>query len=109
MLSVLQRTLEEAGHDLQIAYDSRSAIERFERQTFDVLVSELSLPDMGGHRLAQWTAKEHPETGRVLISRYALRCYKYGNVPPCTLLPKPFNPAQLLRVIEQVVGTTVRT
>jgi DNA-binding NtrC family response regulator len=88
----------EAGSPLAA---QRAAIES---RRIDLLLTDLSMPEANGPKLARWFRIASPET-RVLIttgSLWELQC-DAGEREQYTLLAKPFTPAELGRMVRRLL------
>ncbi|PPC92175.1 MAG: hypothetical protein CTY34_00795 [Methylobacter sp.] len=54
--------------ELFFAHDGESAIQLLNRQTIDVLVTDMKMPGIQGDELLQYTAKHFPETARLVLT-----------------------------------------
>jgi len=96
---LLCRVLRARGYRVLEARDAETALElaRSAGRRIDLLVSDLSMPGLGGRALAERLAPAHPELRVLFISGYAVEAVKdEGALPPgCCLLEKPFTADQL--------------
>lgn len=96
------RVLQAAGHEVVAVSDGAAAIRRLEREPFDVVVTDLVMPRVGGAELAAWVQQRLPGVGVVICSGYSA-----DTLPPDVLatgravfLRKPLRPEVLLAAIE---------
>ena len=72
-----------------------------ESERVDLLISDLSMPEMDGNRLADRVLKLRPETSVLLISGVRdAKTVKNGRIK---FLKKPFFPADLIRVLGELI------
>jgi two-component system KDP operon response regulator KdpE len=57
MRKVVRDALERAGHEVDTAVDGQEALERFGEQSFDLIVTDLNMPELGGRELVQEVRK----------------------------------------------------
>jgi|SRR4051812_30343186 DNA-binding NtrC family response regulator len=100
------RQLRKAGFDVIEAANGRLALELARAEGFDVVVSDMRMPDMGGLELVDCLALEAPELPVVLVSGCsgfadAETARAYG-VLDC--LEKPVDLRELVRVVSLAVG-----
>jgi len=69
--SLLKNLLERSGHTVQTAGDVASALALAERETFDLLISDVGLPDASGYALMREVATRHKLRG-VAMSGYGM-------------------------------------
>lgn len=67
LLAVMQRALGRMGHSVLLAPNGRAALALVEAQSFDVVVTDLMMPEMSGAGLASALADRHPLLRRRLI------------------------------------------
>ena len=71
---VFCRLVERAGHAASSAHDGQDAVETLERERFDVMLLDLTMPRMSGVEVVQWL-REHPDVAPglrvVVISAWA--------------------------------------
>jgi PAS domain S-box-containing protein len=111
-LGVVTATLEEAGACVMAAASVGEALDAFDRQPPDVLVSDIAMPGEDGHALIEKVrARAMERGGRVP----AIALTAYAGIEDRTRallagyqihLSKPIDPVQLLEVIANVAGMT---
>lgn len=104
--SILQsctRVLERAGHHVAALGSGRSAIALFQERSFDLVLTDIMMPDIGGLELIQQFKALVPEATIVVITGY-------GTVETATealrkgasgFLTKPFTPAELRSAVAE--------
>lgn len=93
--------MEGEGHAVTSCASAEEALEFEAQETFDLLVSDVSLPGLSGTDLARKLLAEDPERWVVLCSGYELGSYPDGWGPNVRTLLKPFE----LEELEQLLGT----
>ena len=71
---VFCRLVERAGHDAATAYDGQDAVEILERERFDVMLLDLTMPRMTGVEVVRWLRNRPdvaPDLRIVVISAWA--------------------------------------
>lgn len=99
---VTQLILKSAGFDVVTANTAASAITLLSNREcdFDLLVSDVVLPDADGRSLAQRIRVRHPFLPTLFISGYTLdRNSDHEDWESCEFLPKPFSREQLLEKV----------
>jgi signal transduction histidine kinase/ActR/RegA family two-component response regulator len=90
--------LESCGYRVTEAECAEDALELLESGlAVDLLVTDLTMPGMGGRELAARVRTRLPEVGVVFISGYAPDASWLDDVPGAVFLAKPFTPSELLR------------
>jgi two-component system, cell cycle sensor histidine kinase and response regulator CckA len=97
------RILTDRGYDVVVACDGVEALEIFDREagSIDVVVTDVAMPRMGGHELANNLAKRNAELPIVFMSGY-----DSGDIAALggRVLTKPVSEEVLLRAIQEVMG-----
>ena len=99
---LLSETFAQAGYELDTAMNGREALLKLEKARFDLLITDLRLPDISGMEVLDEVREKYPEMGVIMITAFgsiknAVRAMKSGAFDYIT---KPFN----LDEIELVVG-----
>ncbi len=71
---VFCRLIERAGHDAETAVDGQEAVETLQRETFDVMLLDLTMPRMTGVDVVRWLRAQPdvaPDLRIVVISAWA--------------------------------------
>jgi DNA-binding NtrC family response regulator len=63
-----RRTLAKDGHDIALASNGREAVEQARGERFDVVITDVRMPDMGGLELLQCLRAADPDLPVVLVS-----------------------------------------
>jgi CheY-like chemotaxis protein len=103
---LVKRTLERRGHTVIEATDGRRALEKArEDLTIDLLVSDVVMPALGGHELAERLRRERPDLKVILTSGYSDADLR-GEVRSVSdaFLVKPFTPKDLLKAVSDVLA-----
>lgn len=104
---VFCRLIERAGHHASTASDGQEAVETLQREGFDVMLLDLTMPRMNGVDVVRWL-REHPDvapsTRIVVISAWAGEnravLQELGIV---TVMQKPLRIQQLTDLIEETL------
>jgi DNA-binding NtrC family response regulator len=105
ILRLVQRIL--AGRAVKVLSAPRpsEALRICESEAVDLLISDVAMPEMDGHRLADRVMKLRPETSVLLISGVKdATSVKNGRVK---FLKKPFFPADLIRMLGEMLPGVV--
>lgn len=104
-----ERTLASAGYRVMVADDGEAAVRMLEsqRQPFDLLVTDLLMPGLGGHELAQVFRAWNPGAPVLFISGYTDDdATRKGLIAAGqSFLPKPFTPNELTERVREVLET----
>jgi DNA-binding NtrC family response regulator len=106
IVEFLSLTFEQAGYTVRTASNGLDAIALCSEEPFDVVLSDVRMPEMNGHELVQWVAAHHPTTRTALMSGYDEVGGQYSGSPRCPLIAKPFPPQEILSFVEEVMATS---
>jgi HD-like signal output (HDOD) protein len=88
--------------DMSFATGGREALERMRDAPFDVIVTDMRMPEMDGAALLRAVMAEHPETVRIVLSGYSEMQAAMRAVPVAhQFLHKPCEPELLEGVINR--------
>ena len=104
IISALSRVLRSKQHKIYTANRGREALNLLAEQDIDIIISDLSMPEMTGNELFAQVAKDYPETIRIMLTAYTdlnlvLEAVNTGRV--WGYLQKPWNNEQLRILVEQ--------
>lgn len=90
----------------ETACDGESAIERLEAEDFEVLISDIEMPNIGGIELLEWATANRPKLPVILTSgsvggHIAQEGLRKG---ARNVLAKPFVPGEMVKLIAEIVG-----
>lgn len=102
---VFCRLIERAGHQTQTAADGQEAVETLQRETFDVMLLDLTMPRMDGVDVVRWM-RDHPgvapSTRVVVVSAWAAEeLAALEELGVHTVLQKPLRLQQLNDLIAE--------
>ena len=103
---LLSSMLEELKYPHQICENGLSGIEAFEEGDFDILITDLGLPDIDGWQVAQRVKELKPETPVIVITGWGLEALSNSESQKLAdyILPKPFRMEQLGELILAAEG-----
>ena len=106
--SFMVRALRSDGHAVDEASDSAGALARIAEaeQPYDVVISDIVMPDADGIALALKIAKESPDTAVVLISGYPAELERARNLEALVraTLAKPFTMDDLRTLVARLAA-----
>src|SRR5690242_19027495 len=92
MRTYLARALTNAGYEVVAVDRGTAALPLLENEQFDLLLSDIVMPEMDGIELAQRCAEISPRTKVMFITGFAAVTLKAGReAPNAKVLSKPFH------------------
>lgn len=103
MRTYLERALTNAGYEVVAVDRGTAAIPYLEREPFDLLLSDIVMPEMDGIELAQRCAEIAPRTKVMFITGFAAVSLKASREQPhAKMLSKPFHLRDLVLEVERM-------
>ncbi|WP_379550883.1 cell cycle two-component system response regulator CpdR [Erythrobacter sp. W53] len=104
MRSYLERALEQAGYGVDSVDRGTAALPLLEKETYDLLLSDIVMPEMDGIELAQRCNEMSPVTKVMFITGFAAVTLKASREQPnAKVLSKPFHLKDLVLEVERVL------
>lgn len=109
--NLVERILKLYGYTVVLADGAEKALKLLEANEteFDLLVTDLVMPRMGGEELAQHFTQQSPSTKIVYMSGYPHKHTSEGSAVESDSTPfisKPFTPEEFVRVVREVLDDT---
>lgn len=106
ILSALRRLFRGRPWDVSTATSGPEALALMSQQPFDVVVSDMRMPDMDGATLLQQVYERWPDTSRILLTGYAdmqstIAAINLGHVH--RFVSKPWNDLELPLIVSQAL------
>lgn len=103
MRTYLARALTNAGFDVSAVDRGTAALPLLETGDFDLLVSDIVMPEMDGIELAQHCAQISPRTKVMFITGFAAVSLRASREQPAAkILSKPFHLRDLVLEVERM-------
>lgn len=107
----VRRILEQEGYVVDGAFRVDQALEKLAKQPYDLVLTDLMMPDRSGMEVVEAVARDHPDTGLVMFTGFAtvdsaVQSMKLGALD---YLPKPFTPDELLIVLQRALDKTLKS
>ena len=103
MRAYLSRALENAGYDVVAVDRGTAALPLLEEEHFDLLLSDIVMPEMDGIELAQRCSEVSPRTKVMFITGFAAVSLRPNHqLPQSKVLSKPFHLKDLVLEVEQM-------
>jgi two-component system, cell cycle response regulator CpdR len=103
MREYLTRALERSGYQVSAVDRGTAALPLLESERFDLLLTDIVMPEMDGIELAQKAADIAPDTRVMFITGFAAVTLKAGKtMPQARVLSKPFHLRDLVLEVERM-------
>ena len=102
--SLLRLSFSAAGYDVHAAADVPEAMGMCGAKSFDVVLTDVRMPEQTGHDLARWLAEHHPATRSILMTGLDTGCDDCPILGSCTILAKPFDPKEAVSLVGAVLA-----
>jgi signal transduction histidine kinase len=101
------RIFRNCDYDITTCYSAEDALEIIEKEEFDLLISDLKMPGMGGMELLKIIKEKYPDLLTIIFTGYAnvetaREALKLGAFD---YIPKPFTPEELRDVVNNAVAS----
>ncbi len=103
MREYLTRALERSGYSVAAVDRGTAAIPLLESSTFDLLLTDIVMPEMDGIELAQRATQMAPGMRVMFITGFAAVTLKAGEaMPNARILSKPFHLRELVMEVDRM-------
>ncbi len=104
------RSLATAGFAIEAAIDGQQALDMLARAKFDVLVSDIVMPNVDGVALAMKAAKLYPNIKIVMISGYAQERLRAHNLEALVhkIIAKPFSLEDICDAVKNALSSQAK-
>ena len=103
MRTYLKRALEQAGHSVVAVDRGTAALPQLQVEIFDLLLSDIVMPEMDGIELAQRCNEISPSTKVMFITGFAAVALRANReAPQAKMLSKPFHLKDLVMEVERM-------
>ncbi len=101
----LAEMVEVLGHNVRRAEGGRAALAALDENEFDLVFTDLSMPEMDGWEVARAVRRRSPLTRIAVVTGYGRDAARtQGDAPADTVIGKPFDFAQVEEVLTQFGG-----
>jgi two-component system NtrC family sensor kinase len=108
ILELLEAVLQGAGHRVETASNGRQALEKIRKVDYDIIITDVKMPDMGGQKLYESVSEIKPHLKRRVVfstgdtvNPVTQALFKRTGNPH---LAKPFRLEEVGEVIQRVLG-----
>jgi CheY-like chemotaxis protein len=108
--SFVSRALEQQGHEITAVSDGLQALEWLQGAPFDLLITDIVMPELDGIALALRAASDMPQLPVLLMSGYATERQRAHNLEELAfrIISKPFSLAEICRAAEEALDRVGR-
>ena len=96
--------LRRAGYAVMATANAEDAMRLCATESFDLVLSDVLMPGMDGHKLVRWIAANYPRTRTALMSGFDSAGGE-SDGPGCLLLRKPFTAHELAVFVARVLAS----
>lgn len=102
----LKPILEKRGFEVETFTDSDKAVERLSKKRFDILVTDLKMPGVGGAEVIGFVRDQSPSTRIIVITGFATAdtAAQMRALGAVEFIPKPFKMSYLRDLILRMVA-----
>jgi len=106
----VSKILRKRGCHTDQVLDGQQAIERLEKEQFDLVIADLMMPRVSGMELLNYVKEHHPATDVVMITGYASldSAVEATKIGAAGYVPKPFTPDELTSVTEKALAARAK-
>jgi two-component system NtrC family sensor kinase len=105
---MVEEVLQQCGYSVDQARNGLEAIKKIQHKDYDLIISDLYMPAMGGQELYRWIKEHHTPltqrmlfiTGDLISQRNQAFLAETGN----RYLGKPFSMKEFTRIVQEVLG-----
>ena len=106
ILSALRRLFRQNGYQISIANSGAEALQILEAETFDLVISDMRMPEMDGAQFLEQVFRRYPDTVRLLLTGYAditstINAINKGQI--YRYVSKPWDDQELLLTVRQAL------
>lgn len=104
------RILEGEGFEMDSALRVDEALDLLSKKSYDIVLTDLMMPDDSGMKAVEAVARDHPDCGVVMFTGFAtvesaVESMKLGALD---YLPKPFTPEELIEVLNRALAKILK-
>jgi two-component system cell cycle response regulator CpdR len=106
MRRFLVKALEKATHEVKSFSEGLTAYEQLKKEAFDLLLTDIVMPEMDGIELARRAAELDPALKIMFITGFAAVALNPDNKAPkdAKVLSKPFHLRELVQEVERMIA-----
>jgi len=105
ILRLMISILDSQGYNYETAHDGLQAVDKMKKDTFNIVITDINMPNMNGMELLKHIIEFHPKTGVIVATGYS-ELYSYVdviNAGAIDYMTKPFSGDELLAKLQRVI------
>lgn len=111
LCTMLNALLTKNGYEVQLSYSGKGVVDLVSKHFFDVILSDIRLPDADGMDLLKQFSVLTPQSQVIMLTSYAnyttaIESIKGGAF---SYIPKPFLPDEVLNLIKEALSEQTKT
>lgn len=105
VLEVIEELLAEFGHEVSATTSAENALERFRKEKYDIVITDLGMPEMSGWELAKEIKKIDPTTPVIIVTGWIINLEqeKIKEKGVDFTLKKPYSKKELDNVVSEAI------
>lgn len=102
----VERALTHAGYTVTAVQDGNAALKALGQKKFDLLLTDIVMPDLDGIALSLKVAKDYPDTKIMMMSGYANQRQRAHNLDFLAheIISKPFTLDEIIKRVKIVLS-----
>ena len=100
ILDLVKTSLNRFGYNVEMAVDGKDGIEKFERSLFDIVITDINMPNIDGNGVAQYIRKSKRQGTPIIAITGTPWLVEAKAVDFNTVLHKPFTIQSLVDTVK---------
>lgn len=99
------------GYDVDVAANGIEGLAMTENNRYDVILTDLKMPDMDGMEFLAKVKERHPDTKVIMITGYSTveHAVKAMRMGAYNYIEKPFTPDALIDAVKEAMSGEIKT
>lgn len=99
------------GYDVDVAANGVEGLSMTENNRYDVILTDLKMPDMDGMEFLVKVKERHPDTKVIMITGYSTveHAVKAMRMGAYNYIEKPFTPDALIEAVKEAMAQETKT
>ena len=102
----LRTGLEKMGCKVEVAQDPKEALARIREKRFDIVITDIMMPDINGIQVLETVKEANPDTQVIIITGFATSelAIFFKQKAAYDMIAKPFKPADLRAMVAKAAN-----